>query len=161
MKRYLLIVGVAVLIASADQLTKKLVLDSIPIWSGFRVTDFFNLVHFRNSGAAFGLLNRPEMTWQFWIFMAASITTAGIIFYLARTADEKNWGLHSSLGFILGGAAGNFIDRIRFRNVVDFLDFHLDNWHWPAFNLADISICTGVALLLLLTLFAKKQKRKP
>jgi len=159
MKRYLVILGMAALIAGADQLTKKLVVDSIPLWSGLRVTDFFNMVHFRNSGAAFGLLNQPETTWQFWFFMAASIAAAGIIFYLAKTADEKNRLLHSSLGFILGGAAGNFIDRVRFRNVVDFLDFHLGGWHWPAFNLADISICVGVGLLLL-TLFAKEQKRK-
>lgn len=68
---------------------------------------------------------------------------------LARSARRNETWLFVGLGMVLGGAAGNLIDRIRFRAVVDFLDFFVGQWHWPAFNVADIAICCGAGLVCL------------
>ena len=150
--RYYIIIGLATVLAGLDQLAKKAVLAHIGDGDIIQLTSFFSLVNVRNYGAAFGFLNDPSATWQFWLFFAVTVLALGIILYVAREAAAKDRFLFVSLGCILGGAAGNFIDRVRFRSVVDFLDFHLAGYHWPAFNIADICICLGAfgtALLML------------
>ena len=129
-----------------DQATKLLVERTIPPYETIALTGFFNLVNVRNYGAAFGFLNDPNMNWQFWFFLAATLLAVGIIVTLAQKASEQDKTLFFALGCILGGAVGNLIDRIRYRAVVDFLDFHYAGWHWPAFNVADIAICIGAGL---------------
>ena len=148
--RYRIILSIAVLVVLLDQGTKWLVNDSIPYHESIYVTSFFNLVHVRNFGAAFGVFNNPEGTWQFWFFLASTILAVGIIYFVAKGARERDKGLFWGLGFILGGAIGNLIDRIRFDSVVDFLDFHFAGFHWPAFNVADIAICVGVGIAMLM-----------
>lgn len=141
------IAGVVVLI---DQVTKQWAMDTVPLWRGVPVIDgFFNLVHVQNRGAAFGFLNREDTDWQFYFFAAVTLVAVAVLFYLAKTAKERSPLLFTSLGLILGGAIGNFIDRCRFRHVIDFLDFYVGDWHWPAFNVADIGITCGVILMLL------------
>ncbi len=138
---------VALCVVVIDQLSKWAVMSWIPVWSGFPVTDFFNLVHIRNSGAAFGILSDPKYEWSFWFFLAATVLALGFVVYLVRTWKTKPLFAHVSLGLICGGAVGNLIDRLRFRSVVDFLDFHVGGWHWPAFNVADMAICGGAFVL--------------
>lgn len=151
MRKYGIIGAVGAFIVLADQFTKYLVLEKIPLWHGFPVIDgFFNLVHVRNRGAAFGFLNRSDIEWQFWFFTAMTVVAVAVLLYLAKSARERSYGTLASLGLILGGAVGNFIDRCRFRHVIDFLDFHIGDRHWPAFNVADMGITCGVVLLLLL-----------
>lgn len=151
--RYTIIALVTALVTVIDQATKTLVLFSIPLYTEIPVIEnFFNLVHVRNRGAAFGFLNRHDISWQFWLFLAATLVAAAVVVFLARSAKENDTSFFISLGLILGGAAGNLIDRMRFREVVDFLDFYCGNYHWPAFNVADIAICCGAALALLLSL---------
>lgn len=151
--RYRIIIGLAVVLAALDQLTKWIVDARVAPGEVVRVTSFFNLVNVRNHGAAFGLLNDPSSTWQFWLFAATTVAAVAVIFHVARSAAEKDRVLFYALGLILGGAAGNFIDRVRLRAVVDFLDFHVAGWHWPAFNLADICICLGAFAIALILLF--------
>ena len=113
------------------------------------IPDFFNLVLVHNRGAAFGFLNSPDIDWQFWVFLAATFAGCGLIVYLMRSLPP-NRVLTVGLAGILGGAMGNLVDRVRFRAVVDFLDFYYGEWHWPAFNVADIGICAGAGLVLLI-----------
>lgn len=148
----LLALGVTVL----DQFTKWLVAGALPLWSVKPVIPgFFNLAHIVNRGAAFGFLNRTDSTWQVWFFVAASVVALGIILKLLAATGPGDRLLRTALGLILGGATGNLIDRVRVREVVDFLDFHLGSAHWPAFNVADIAITLG-AVGLAFTLVRSK-----
>ncbi|MFV0347504.1 MAG: signal peptidase II [Halodesulfovibrio sp.] len=147
--RFYYIYGLGLLVALLDQFTKYWVVTTIPPFISVTVIPgFFNLVNVRNSGAAFGFLNDPDTEWQVWMFAAAAIIAMGIINYLAKTS-RKSCCLFTGLGFVLGGAVGNLIDRVRLRSVIDFLDFHYMGWHWPAFNVADIGICVGAGLIML------------
>lgn len=149
--RWSWILGVAAGVTLLDQLTKAWVQASIPLWGvgPSLVPGFFQIVHSQNRGAAFGFLNRWDVSWQQPLFVL--ITLAAIVFLgvLARSKDNRGWLYPLGLGAILGGAIGNLIDRLRFGAVVDFLDVYVGDWHWPAFNVADSAICVGVGLLLI------------
>lgn len=147
--RYIILFTITSLVVVLDQITKLWVIYNIPEYKTITVIlGFFNLVNIRNRGAAFGFLNRPDIEWQFWLFLVATIIAVITIIYLIKTSKYSVLFV-SALSLILGGALGNFIDRIRFRAVVDFLDFYVGIWHWPAFNVADICICVGAVLACL------------
>ncbi len=149
-KRYRILLGAGAAAFVLDQLTKFWVMASLPLDGGVEVVPgLFHLVNIRNRGAAFGFLNRSDIEWQFWLFLAATVVSAVVIFLLARAARQHERWLFVGLGLVLGGAVGNLVDRIRFRAVVDFLDFFVGQWHWPAFNVADIAICCGAGLVCL------------
>ena len=144
--RHVVVFSVALVWLVLDQLTKAAVAARIAVGSGFSVIDgCFNLVHVLNRGAAFGFLNSDETNWQFWLFLAAALLVAGVVVHIVRTSAYSRT-LFIGLGSILGGAAGNLIDRVRFRAVTDFLDVYWGAWHWPAFNVADMAICVGAFL---------------
>ena len=153
--RYRVVLGVGVGALVLDQLTKLWVMASLPYYGAVTVIPgFFGLVNIRNRGAAFGFLNRSDIEWQFWLFFAATLVSAGVIFMLARSAQRGGKLFFWVLGMLLCGAVGNLVDRIRFRAVVDFLDFYVGQWHLPAFNVSDIAICC-VALLVCLSMWLK------
>ena len=132
-----------------DQLAKLWVQDHLVLFTTHPVIPgFFNLVHVLNRGAAFGFLNRSDIQWQTYFFFAATALAVMIIFHLLRMARDDDKLLIVGLSCILGGAVGNLIDRIRTGEVVDFLDFYWKNYHWPAFNVADIAIFLGSLGLL-------------
>lgn len=140
-----------------DQISKLAVLhglrvhETVPIIEGF-----FNLVHVRNRGMAFGILNRPDIDFGFYILVAASLGAIVLLsFWLLKLKEKDNFTI-LALSLILGGAIGNLIDRVRFREVVDFLDFYLGRYHWPAFNVADSAITIGT-FLVAITLFFKRR----
>ena len=146
--RYRIVYGIGIVAIILDQLTKWLVTEQIPLWSGFTVIPgYFNMVHVLNRGAAFGFLNNTDTTWQIWMFSAAAVVASVAVHMMARSATY-NRILFTALGLILGGAIGNLIDRVRIGAVIDFLDFYYKTYHWPAFNVADIAICIGAALML-------------
>ncbi|MEG2171694.1 MAG: signal peptidase II [Desulfovibrionaceae bacterium] len=141
--RYRILWSIAAVVIVLDQLTKWWAVTSIPQYRPITViAGFFDLVNIRNRGAAFGFLNRSDIEWQFWLFLAATLIAAWAIVSLVRSARHDPL-LFAALGCVMGGAVGNLIDRVRFRAVVDFLDFYVGIWHWPAFNVADIAICVG------------------
>lgn len=144
--RYLRIFVAAIFVFVLDYVSKLWVLENLPR-NEVRpiIPGFFDLVSARNYGAAFGFLNRSDIEWQFWLFLVATLVAIGVIFILARQKKGHPL-LYWGLGLILGGALGNMVDRIRFRSVVDFLDFYIGQWHWPAFNVADMGICAGAFL---------------
>lgn len=155
--RYYLIALVSLVVIILDQATKTWVKANIALHTEVPIIrEFFSLVHVRNRGAAFGFLDRHDIAWQFWLFLAATVLAAAIIIILAWQAGSSEYGFFVSLGLILGGAVGNLIDRLQYRAVVDFLDFSLSGKHWPAFNVADIAICCGAFLAIILS-----WKRRP
>lgn len=149
-RRYITIMGIGALVLALDQLTKLWVMKAIPEYKSLPViAGFFDLVNIRNRGAAFGFLNRPDIEWQFWLFLGATLVALAAILLMARSARLADTSLFIGLGCIMGGAVGNLVDRLRFRAVVDFLDLYVGGWHWPAFNVADIAICVGAGLVCL------------
>ena len=111
------------------------------------IPGFFNLSLVFNRGAAFGIF--PGAATVFMILAAATIVA--IFFFAWRSAGATVLS-KIALGLIAGGASGNLLDRIRFGHVVDFLDFYLGPWHWPAFNIADSSLCLGASFILITSL---------
>ena len=148
--------GLAAAVILLDQVTKWAVLENFAYGERREITGFFNLVLVYNKGAAFSMFASAD-GWQTPLLILFAIVAAGIVSYLIVRNREKRV-LCLGLAFILGGALGNLIDRLRFGHVVDFLDFHAMGWHWPAFNVADSGITVG-ALLLILDGFVHHEKR--
>ncbi|MDK9715935.1 MAG: signal peptidase II [Sulfuritalea sp.] len=139
--------ALALLVLVLDQVSKAWVLANFRLMDRQVVTSFFNLVLVFNPGASFSFL-ADAGGWQKWFFVTLALgISAWLLVMLRKHAGERL--LPAALALILGGALGNVIDRLRFDAVVDFLDFHLAGYHWPAFNVADSSIFVGVALMLL------------
>ena len=138
--------GLAGLIVILDRATKALVLQSFAPGEGRAVTDFFNLVLVFNKGAAFSFLASAQ-GWQTFFFAAIAILASIVVSYLILKNGDKNL-FCGGLGLILGGALGNLYDRLVYGHVVDFLDFHAANLHFPAFNVADSAITVGAGLLI-------------
>ncbi len=139
-------IALALLVLILDQLTKAWVLDIMQPPQTIVVTSFFNLVLTWNRGVSFGLLYHQHDYMPYVLSAVAFIICAWLGRWLLRV---ENLMVALALGLVLGGAIGNVVDRLRFGAVVDFLDFHVANWHWPSFNLADTCIVVGVGLLLL------------
>ena len=138
--------ALALLLVVLDQLTKYWVSASFGYGDARAITGFFNLVLTHNTGAAFSFL-ASAAGWQRGFFIVIALVAIIVIsVLLARHSGDRLFCL--SLALILGGAAGNVIDRILLGHVVDFLDFHIAGWHWPAFNLADSAITVGAVLLI-------------
>lgn len=143
-------------IAVSDVITKEVVQARFAYGERMQVTDFFNLVFVLNPGAAFSFFAGAG-GWQKPILLAfGSIVSAAIAFWLVRSPMNR----FEAFGFaaILGGAVGNVIDRARHGAVVDWLDFHVAGWHWPAFNVADVGITVGAAVLIFDGLFFAPRK---
>jgi signal peptidase II len=137
----------AAAIVLADQLTKWLVLARFAPGERVELASFFNLVLVFNKGAAFSFL-AAEAGWQTPVLAVFALGAALVVSVLLVRSPERRM-LCAGLALILGGALGNLVDRLRFGQVVDFLDFHAAGWHWPAFNVADSAITIGAVLLIL------------
>ena len=149
--------GIALLILLIDQLTKIAVIGAFQLGETVPITSFFNLVRVHNPGAAFSFL-ADAGGWQRWFFTGLGIVAAGVMVYLLRShAGQTLFCL--ALSLLLGGAVGNVIDRVLYGYVVDFLDFHYANWHFPAFNIADSAISVGAACLILDELLRVRRAR--
>jgi signal peptidase II len=154
--------AVAAAVAILDQLSKAAILAHFAgrAFDGERIASFFNLVLTYNRGMSFGLFNAGAgggVGLSALVFsLAAAAIVAGLVYWLSRVSSPL---LAVAIGLIIGGAVGNVTDRIRLGAVVDFLDFHVGSWHWPAFNLADSAICVGVAAMLLDGLLLHREAR--
>ncbi|MGE4343616.1 MAG: signal peptidase II [Geoalkalibacter sp.] len=138
----------AAIIMALDQATKLYIDHSFRLYESVTVIEnLFNITYVRNQGAAFGILS--ESAYRIPFFITVSLVAAvGILWYLSRLGADKKKAVFA-LSLIFAGALGNLIDRIRFGEVIDFLDVHWHQYHWPAFNMADSAITVGVALLLI------------
>jgi signal peptidase II len=139
-----------------DQITKAIILQSLPLYRSIPVIpQFFDITHIQNSGGAFGLLAGQQSTVRNLVFISISLLAMGFVLYLYITTPSTHTVLAVGFALILGGAVGNLIDRIRFGSVVDFLDFYIGNLHWPAFNVADSAITVGIGIFLFYIVFRK------
>ena len=149
--------GLALLIIIADQLTKMLIIGNYRLGDATFITSFFNIVRAHNTGAAFSFLASAG-GWQRWFFTGIGIAAAIFIVWLLRSHSAQKL-FSFALACILGGAVGNVIDRSLHGYVVDFLDFHWANWHFPAFNVADSAISIGAVCLILDELLRVRRAR--
>ena len=138
---------IASLIFLLDQFTKMQVVQNLYLGQRNELTVFFNLVHVRNYGAAFSFLSEAG-GWQRWFLTFVSAVASMVIVYWIKKSDEKKYLETLSLIIILGGALGNFYDRLILGYVIDFLDFHWSGVHFPAFNIADTAITIGAILFI-------------
>ena len=153
LKNYIYLVFTFIVIV-LDQITKIAIINNFSLYQAKEIFSFFNLVRVHNEGAAFSFL-ADAGGWQ--RHFLTLITSLICIFILVLINNTKNKEKFSLLGFafILGGGIGNLIDRIAYGHVIDFLDFHIKNMHWPSFNLADSFIFIGVCLLFLEMIIVK------
>ncbi len=154
--KYKRLAGVAGLIVLSDQITKALILKSMPLYHSVTVIPgFFNITHIHNPGGAFGFLANQSSNLRTIVFLLISSLAVGLIFWFYKQTPKTHPWLANAFAMIFGGAIGNLIDRIRFGKVVDFLDFYLGNLHWPAFNIADSAIVIGITVFVIHLLFKK------
>ena len=142
-----------------DQVTKYMVVQKLPLYRRVEVIQgFFNLTHVRNTGGAFGIFGGEKGGIGSILFVVVSLIAVGAILYLFTKVKENEKILALSFSLILSGAIGNLIDRLRYGEVVDFLDFHLSTYHWPAFNVSDSAICIGIGLMALEVLIRDRKR---
>jgi signal peptidase II len=149
--------GLVALTLVTDQASKQLLLGYllkagaiVPVFDGF-----FRLVIVWNIGVSFGILG-GDRALPPWVLSAVAVAVCAGLFLWLRRTDRRltGWGI----GLVMGGAIGNVIDRARWGAVFDFADFHVREWHWPAFNVADSAIVVGVGLMLLDSLIGDKER---
>lgn len=144
---------ITVIVLIADQWTKTAIVDSMQLYQSIQITGFFNFTYVHNYGAAFSFLHDAG-GWQRWFFATIAIAVSGLILYWLSQTKRIQLRLPIAFTLILGGAIGNVYDRLVHGYVIDFLDFYYQQWHWPAFNIADSAIFLGAALLIVDMLFS-------
>lgn len=129
-----------------DQVTKHLVVDAFQLYEKLEILPIFNLTLAYNPGAAFSFLANED-GWQRWFFAIISLGVSAMLVAWLRKTPKSDWWMGVCLALIVGGALGNLYDRIVLGHVVDFLDFHWNQSHFPAFNVADMAISVGAFML--------------
>src|ERR1700687_773141 len=154
MRKYPLVLSVAALLVALDPLTKWYIRRTMNLYESIAVIDsLFHITHVHNSGGAFGLFAGGSAALRVPFFLAmSSVAVVALLFFVRRVEPGNRWLLFA-LGSILGGALGNLIDRMVAGGVTDFLDFHWHGYFWPAFNVADSCITTGMLIVLAHSLF--------
>lgn len=142
--RLALIAGMVVVL---DQISKYMIVATMPLYHSRQVIPgCFDITYILNPGGAFGFLAGQSSNLRLIVFIVISSLAAGLVFYFYVRTPRTHLALSVGFALIFGGAIGNMIDRIRIGQVVDFLDFHIGNLHWPAFNLADSAITVGMII---------------
>jgi len=139
---------ITVVIIILDQLTKHLASDLLVLHKPVEVIPFINLTLAHNTGAAFSFLDDAS-GWQRWFFITLALVVSIVVLIWMRGLPQNATRTAIPLALILGGALGNVWDRIQLGYVIDFIDVYYDQWHWPAFNVADSAITIGTVLLIL------------
>lgn len=155
---YWLWASIAVIVL--DQITKQMVVRHLQWYDVLPVLPSLNLVHLRNTGAAFSMLSNAS---PIFFVLLGSAVSIGILLWLRRHPHDQHL-IAVALSLIMGGALGNVIDRVTRGHVVDFIDFYVGTWHFAAFNVADIAISCGAGLLILdsiLDLLRRKPEKGP
>ena len=143
-----------ILVMILDQVTKHLAESRLAWGQPVEIFSWFNLTLAYNRGAAFSFLS-DAAGWQRWFFIAIGVVAIAVILvWMSRLAPNERLTA-SALALILGGAAGNLMDRVLYGHVVDFIQWHYHDWYWPAFNIADSAITLGVALLIAVSLLGR------
>ena len=158
-KKNILFLAITVLVVLLDQATKAWIISTVRLYDSFAVIGgLFNITHVRNPGAAFCFLAATSPLFRYIFFIAVTLAAILLILHYLRVSRIEETSLVSALALILSGAVGNLIDRVRFGEVVDFLDVYLGSYHWPAFNVADSAITVGVAILIMVLIMRRKER---
>jgi signal peptidase II len=153
MKKYLFVLSIAAVVVLLDQATKWYIRHTVSLYESIAVIDsLFHITYVRNSGGAFGLFAGSSQALRLPFFLLVSAIAVVVLLFFVRRVEPGHRWLLFALGAILGGALGNLVDRMASGAVTDFLDFHWHGYHWPAFNVADSCITTGMVILLLYSL---------
>ncbi len=165
--KYLLLAAISGVIVTSDQAAKIYIHTHFHLGESYSViSNFFNITYVRNPGAAFGFLASTHPAFREMFFLSMPPIALLIILAIMRGIKESDKFMAIALSLVFGGAVGNYIDRLHFGFVVDFLDFSIryknaqgfeQNWSWPAFNIADMGIVSGVCSLLFLELVKQKK----
>ncbi len=158
--RYSLLALIGLLVMVVDQATKYSIMQSMRLHESIPIIpNLFSLTYIRNPGAAFGLMAGSSDAFRMVFFGITSLFALGLLGTILVRLPERDWIGQLSIAGILGGAVGNLIDRLRFGEVIDFLDVYVESYHWPAFNVADSAISVGVVCLIIH--FALERKDAP
>ena len=148
--KYLWLVVIAGGIIIADQMTKYVILRTIGLHATIPVIPgFFHITHVQNPGGAFGFLADQSPMVRSVLFLAVSTLAVGLVLWFYHKTPPTHRWLAAGFALIFGGAVGNLVDRGRIGKVVDFLDFFINGWHWPAFNVADSAITVGITIFII------------
>ncbi len=161
-KKLILLTLITGVIVALDQYTKDLIVAAFEYGESMGVIqNFFNITYVRNYGAAFGMLTKVEPQIRDTFFLLMPPFAMAVILFMLKMAPTGEKLRKIALCAVFAGALGNYIDRIQYGYVVDFLDFHYyEVYAWPAFNVADMSIVCGVTVLILLELFSPMPETK-
>jgi signal peptidase II len=140
-----------------DQASKRIADSLLDLHEVIPLLPFIALRKAYNPGAAFSFLSNAS-GWQRWFFVGLALVVIGVLVAWVRRLPAGQERLMYGLALILGGAAGNLIDRLLYGHVIDFIDLYYGAWHWPTFNIADSAITLGAALLILDTFLGRRQE---
>lgn len=147
---------IACIVIAIDQISKWIIIQTMDVYDQISIIDgFFRITSHRNKGAAWGILQNQMM----FFYIITIIVVIGIVYYMEKHAKQHKL-LGVALSFILGGALGNFIDRLIHKEVVDFLDFNIFGYEYPIFNFADSFLVIGVILVVIFTFYDERKKGK-
>ncbi|MFP1739183.1 signal peptidase II [Lonsdalea quercina] len=149
----------ALVVLVVDLGSKQWVMTHFQLGESLPLIPFFNLTYAHNPGAAFSFLADKD-GWQRWFFavIALAITAALLVMMYRSSASQKLNNI--AYAMIIGGAVGNLTDRLVHGYVIDFVDFYINDWHYPIFNIADAGICIGALLIVLEGFFVSSEKKK-
>jgi signal peptidase II len=137
----------SLLLFAVDFATKAVVMDNMTLYESIELLPFFNFTYMHNYGAAFSFLSEAG-GWQRWFLSSIAIVISALLLFWLRKLPANNWILCGAYSLVLAGAIGNLVDRLMHGYVIDFIHFYYENWHYPAFNIADMAIVGGAGLLL-------------
>lgn len=154
---FLVFLLVALIVVAGDQYTKYLIRANMVLGESIEVIPhLLNIVHTSNAGAAFGLWSDYDGALRsVFLIGVSALVIVGLPIIAISQAPTNKW-LATGFGLFWGGAVGNLIDRVRFGEVTDFIDAHIHGYHWPAFNVADASLCAAAFLIILQTLLSPR-----
>ncbi|BGI50936.1 MAG: signal peptidase II [Arsenophonus endosymbiont of Ceratovacuna japonica] len=153
MKNYICYTGLhwlwlTFIILFIDFYTKQIILNNFQLYESIPFIHYINFTYTKNSGSAFSFL-ADENGWQCWLFIFISIIICIILAFIMYYQNINNKLINIAYALIIGGTLGNLYDRLVYGAVIDFIDFYINTWHWPTFNIADIAICIGTILIIL------------
>ena len=147
----------SLIIFALDQATKYWTIQALDLYESYEILSFFNFTYARNYGAAFSFLGDAS-GWQKYLFSSIAFIVSGYLIYSLKNNSQSQRWINCAYALILSGAIGNVTDRLMFGYVVDFLDFDLGFYRWPTFNVADIAIFIGAAMMILESFIVKETK---
>ncbi|KID58361.1 lipoprotein signal peptidase [Pseudoalteromonas luteoviolacea] len=145
----------SLLLFAVDYVTKALVVANMKLYESIELLPFFNFTYMHNYGAAFSFLSEAG-GWQRWFLSGIAVVISVLLVVWLKNLRANNWVLCGAYSLVLAGAIGNLYDRVTLGYVVDFLHFYYQDWHYPAFNVADMAIVGGAGLLLFDAFFGDK-----